>query len=65
MIGIHAVNAELADQDADRRATFAKIVRQTDLNPAVSALVGVVSEGLAAVHERKESVIAIMLQTGG
>ena len=55
MIGIHAVNAELADQDADWRATFAKIVGQTDLNPIIGALVGVVSEGHARFTSAKET----------
>ena len=61
----HAVNAGLADQDADWLVTFAKTVGWLHLNPVIGAHATVVSEGILAVHEHQGNMIAIMLQTGG
>lgn len=63
MIDISGVNAKLVEQDEVLRAQFAEIARRVEADPATHALVEVLSEGLAALHERQGNLITLMLQT--
>ena len=63
MLNIAAVNRQLQEQDAALRASFARIATTPGLDPSTSALIEVVAEGLAAIHGRQATLIALMLQT--
>ena len=63
MINVTEVNNRLAEQDQALRDTFAQIARLYDSEPTTQALIELLSEGLAAIHERQGNLITILLRT--
>jgi hypothetical protein len=63
MINITDVNNRLAEQDQALRDTFSQIARRFDSDPNTQALIEVLGEGLAAIHERQGNLITILLRT--
>lgn len=63
MIDIHALNSQLVAQDEALRARFASLTESMSNDDAGRALVEVVAEGLAAIHERQGNLITLMLRT--
>ena len=63
MIDIPALNSKLVAQDEVLRARFARLTESMGNDDAGRALVEVVAEGLAAIHERQGNLITLMLTT--
>lgn len=63
MINIPALNSKLVAQDEALRARFAGLTESMSNDDAGRALVEVVAEGLAAIHERQGNLITLMLTT--
>jgi len=63
MIDITEINNRLADQDQALRDKFSQIAGRLDSDPTTQALVELLSEGLAAIHERQGNLITMLLRT--
>ncbi len=63
MIDIPALNSKLVAQDEALRRRFAGLIEEMSDDTAGQALVEVVAEGLAAIHERQGNLITLMLRT--
>ena len=62
MIDVPALNSKLVAQDEALRQKFSCLIESiTDDRPG-QALVEVVAEGLAAIHERQGNLITLMLR---
>ena len=64
MINIPALNKQLIEQDEALRARFAEVAAGTDLDPGMKALLELVGDGLAAIHERQGNMITLLIRTG-
>ncbi|MGK2954700.1 MAG: hypothetical protein ACSLFI_03385 [Solirubrobacterales bacterium] len=64
MINIPDLNKRLIEQDKALRARFDDVAAGMDLDPGMKALLEVVSEGLAAIHERQGNMITLLIRTG-
>ena len=63
MINITEINNRLVQQDEVLRARLAEVAARIEGDSATSALIEVLSESLAAIHERQGNLILLMLQT--
>jgi hypothetical protein len=63
VIDIPALNSKLVAQDEALRTRFAGLIESMSDDTAGQALVEVVAEGLAAIHERQGNLITLMLRT--
>ncbi|MGK2954087.1 MAG: hypothetical protein ACSLFI_00185 [Solirubrobacterales bacterium] len=63
MIDIPTLNSQFVAQDDALRQTLAKLVAAMTEETSARALVAVVAEGLAAIHERQGNLITLMLRT--
>ena len=64
MINIPALNKQLVEQNEALRSRFADVAASTDLDPAMKALLELVGDGLAAIHERQGNMITLLIRTG-
>jgi hypothetical protein len=63
MIDLRALDSRLAAQDRDLRRVFDDLVGAATGDGANEALLRIVAEGLAAIHERQRTAILVMAQT--
>lgn len=63
MIDVAALNRQLVEQDHALRERFAQIVEGSGADPAQQTLLELISEGLAAIHERQGNAITLMVRT--
>jgi hypothetical protein len=64
MINIPDLNKRLIEQDEALRSRFADVAARADLDPSMKALLELVGEGLAAIHERQGNMITLLIRTG-
>ena len=63
MIDVPALNSKLVAQDEALRQKFARLIESMTDDRTGQALVEVMAEGLAAIHERQGNLITVMLRT--
>ncbi len=63
MINIAEINNRLVQQDEALRTHLAEVAARVEGDSATSAIIEVLSESLAAIHERQGNLILLMLKT--
>ncbi len=64
MIDIAAINSTLVQQDSSLRERLAELTEDPSVSASTKALLAMLAEGLAAIHERQGNLIVLMLQSG-